>query len=94
MYSCNNKKQDHPNLKNRPLVYYCGTNAEEVTNTVFLLAAYLLVVHTHTPEQAFAPFTKIKNLPLIPFRDATYCESTYDVLILDCLKVYQVTYVW
>jgi hypothetical protein len=61
------KKFTHPKLQKRKLIYYCTTQPMDVTNTAFCLAAYLLLVHKQTPQQAVQAFVNIQPSPLIPF---------------------------
>ena len=56
-----------------------------MSNTVFLLAAYLVVDHGYTAEEAWAPFKRISGLPILAFCHATYCPQDYDLEILHCL---------
>ncbi|KAJ1486494.1 dual specificity protein phosphatase [Baffinella frigidus] len=81
-----------PRLNNRPVVYYSdmhqggGVGAEFRTNAAFLLGAYLILEQGYTPEEAFAPFSRIGPSPFLSFRDASFLESDFDLSILDCLK--------
>lgn len=65
--------------------YYCTNDFESVSNTSFLLSAYLMLEHSMTPEQAVAPFTTITGIPIVPFRDPTYAKSSFPLSVLDCL---------
>jgi len=79
------QKMSDPRLARRPLVYYCSDEPDLVTNTCFLLSAYLVVDHSYSPEAAAEPFSNFDPSPIIPFRDATYVTSTYDLRLSDCL---------
>eukprot|EP00286_Rhodomonas_abbreviata_P007711 CAMPEP_0181327176 /NCGR_PEP_ID=MMETSP1101-20121128/21943_1 /TAXON_ID=46948 /ORGANISM="Rhodomonas abbreviata, Strain Caron Lab Isolate" /LENGTH=354 /DNA_ID=CAMNT_0023435781 /DNA_START=535 /DNA_END=1599 /DNA_ORIENTATION=+ len=79
------QKYSDPRLSRRPLVYYCSDEPDLITNTTFLLAAYLVIDHSYTPEAAAEPFDHFTPSPIIPFRDATYVTSTYDLRLYDCL---------
>jgi cell division cycle 14 len=39
----------------------------------------------YTAEEAWAPFKRIQDLPILTFRDATYCPQDYDLEIIHCL---------
>mmetsp|Transcript_9784 Transcript_9784/g.23251 ORF Transcript_9784/g.23251 Transcript_9784/m.23251 type:complete len:409 (+) Transcript_9784:74-1300(+) len=72
-------------LEHRTIVYYCTDAADSVANTVFLLAAFLMLEHKIEPAAAVAPFT-ISQLPVVPFRDASNRRSTFPLTVLDCLN--------
>jgi hypothetical protein len=81
------KVYTNPKLQKRPLVYYCYTEPKVMTNTAFNLAVYLMLEHGFTPEQAAQPFICIHSLPLIGFRDATWCDPpTYTLDLVSCLR--------
>jgi cell division cycle 14 len=73
-------------LRNRELVYYTEPGPGVRTNCAFLLSAYLVIEHGYTPDQAWAPFTKITGNPFLSFRDATYCDQDYQLTIHACLQ--------
>jgi cell division cycle 14 len=73
-------------LRNRELVYYTEPGPGVRTNCAFLLSAYLVIEHGYTPDQAWAPFTKITGNPFLSFRDATYCDQDYELTIHACLQ--------
>jgi len=79
-------KEADPRLQNRHLVYYCTNDYESVSNTAFLLSAYLMLEHGMTPEKAVAPFRTIAGIPIVPFRDPTFVESSFPLTVLDCLR--------
>jgi len=80
------ERMEDPRLRRTMLVYYSEEDPNFFTNTVFLLAAYLVVEHEYTAEQAWAEFGWIDNLPVLPFRDATYCKQDYELTVLNCLQ--------
>lgn len=43
----------------------------------------MLVTQRKTPEEAYRPFEKFK---IIPFRDSSSGNSTYELSIVDCLR--------
>ncbi len=60
--------------------YACRANA------CFLLAAFMVLHHSWSPEQASAIFICPSLLFSIkPFRDAKFIDQTFDLSIHDCL---------
>jgi cell division cycle 14 len=39
-----------------------------------------------TPEEAYKPLVSGSNPPFLPFRDASFTGSTYNLTLLDCLQ--------
>jgi len=79
------EKMNDRRLQNRHLVYYCTNDFETVTNTAFLLGAYLVLEHGFSPESAVGLFSSINKCPIIPFRDATWLAPTFELSMFDCL---------
>eukprot|EP00286_Rhodomonas_abbreviata_P019521 CAMPEP_0181302998 /NCGR_PEP_ID=MMETSP1101-20121128/8310_1 /TAXON_ID=46948 /ORGANISM="Rhodomonas abbreviata, Strain Caron Lab Isolate" /LENGTH=443 /DNA_ID=CAMNT_0023408515 /DNA_START=139 /DNA_END=1470 /DNA_ORIENTATION=+ len=77
------KTQD-PRLKGRHLAYYCSSEPDILANTAFLLAAYLIIEHHFSVEEACRPFESFKPNPFPAFRDATFASSTFDLSLRDC----------
>eukprot|EP00961_Rhodomonas_salina_P122505 1649998-Rhodomonas_salina.1 len=44
-----------------------------------------MLEHSYSPEQAVEQFSRIGQIPVVPFRDATYHKSTFPITVLDCL---------
>jgi len=59
-------------LARRPLVYYSPANPHVFTNTALMMAAYLMLDHGMTPEEAIRPFMRVWPSPLQGYRDATW----------------------
>eukprot|EP00961_Rhodomonas_salina_P200898 2710157-Rhodomonas_salina.1 len=78
-------KEADSRLKGRHLVYYCTNDVESLSNTAFLLAAYVMLEHGLSPEQAIEPFN-VSGIPIMPFRDPTFVASTFPLTVLDCLR--------
>jgi hypothetical protein len=72
-------KIDHPLLQKRPMIFFMGTDAKEVTNTVLLLCAYLIFKEGLSASEAVSCFEGIEDLPIIPFHDATFLRQTYNL---------------
>lgn len=66
------RKWSHPRLQTRPLVFYCETSTQHLTNSVMMLSAYLLLVHDYSAEEALLPFEQIADLPIAEYPDATW----------------------
>lgn len=75
-----------PRLAKRELVYYCDPDTAYLTNTAFLLGAYLVLVEKWSPESAAKIFENIEPCPFRQFRDATHVPSTFDLCLLDCFR--------
>ncbi|KAJ1472831.1 hypothetical protein T484DRAFT_1838716 [Baffinella frigidus] len=63
-----NPLRPHPD---RPVIYYCYRDAAEQTNAAFALAVCMILVEGLTPEEAWAPFARVKPSPWVKFGDAT-----------------------
>ena len=71
----------------RLLVYCFEETLEAQANACFLLASLLVLDCGWTAEEAAEPFTGPSSpFTLRPFRDATFSENPYPLLLLDCLK--------
>ena len=68
---------------NDKIVYFTSTDPNDITNAVFLLGAFLVVHLNASPEQAWSPFRALKAV-VLPYRDATWCKSPYDLTLLHC----------
>ena len=56
----------------------------EITNAVYLLGAFLCIYLGATVEQAWQPFSGLENSQLVPYRDATWAKSMFDLELKDC----------
>lgn len=75
----------NPKLSNSKLILYCKTAQVEVTNAIYLLGSFLVAHLGATPQQAWAPFSKIEKCPCLPYRDCTWVKpSPYDLHMIDC----------
>jgi len=81
------EKINDPRLKKRPLVYYCSTDKQQMTNMAFLMGCYLIICHGLKPEEItfFDRFTDDTS-PFLPFRDATFSKSMFDLKLRDCME--------
>mmetsp|Transcript_6359 Transcript_6359/g.15474 ORF Transcript_6359/g.15474 Transcript_6359/m.15474 type:complete len:438 (+) Transcript_6359:147-1460(+) len=80
------EKWQHPRLQNRPLVYYCSEDPHVLTNTALMLAAYLMIDHGMTTDEAIYPFVRIAPAPFEGYRDATWCNQTFHLHAASVLR--------
>lgn len=57
---------------------------EEITNAIYLLGAFLCINLGTTVEQAWQPFSGLEDSQLVPYRDATWAKSMFDLELKDC----------
>jgi cell division cycle 14 len=73
----------NPKLQDFRVVYYTSQDPRDVTNSIYLLGAFLCLHLGATPEEAWGPFQSLKdtsNSPMcLPYRDATWVKSSYDL---------------
>ena len=79
----------NPGLQDFRVVYYTSQDPRDVTNSIFLLGAFLCLHLGATPEEAWMPFKALKDTssgdPMcLPYRDATWVKSSYDLHVKDC----------
>jgi cell division cycle 14 len=67
------------------LYYYTSTNSHSRANSICLCCCYRCLYMGMTPEEAYLPFQSLHPAPL-PFRDAAYGPSTYNLSILDVVR--------
>ncbi|NXU51255.1 CC14A phosphatase, partial [Turnix velox] len=86
-YCCKlNKKLKYFNLSRKKIVYYTSFDQQKRANAAFLIGAYSVIYLKKTPEEAYGTLLSGSNPPYLPFRDASFGNSTYDLTILDCLQ--------
>jgi hypothetical protein len=71
-------------MKGFKLVYYTTTEPKDITNAIFMVGAYLCVCLGATPEEAWQPFHRLAEDLCLPYRDATWVKSPYDLHVKDC----------
>mmetsp|Transcript_64155 Transcript_64155/g.137803 ORF Transcript_64155/g.137803 Transcript_64155/m.137803 type:complete len:449 (-) Transcript_64155:40-1386(-) len=75
-----------PALADRKIVHYCSSDPHRRENSIYLMCAYLVIVHRWPAEEAWNPFKRVEP-PLVPFRDASRnIVSDFDLTVLDCLQ--------
>ena len=65
------------------VVMYTSQDPTDVTNSIFLLGAFLCLHLGATPQEAWQPFQSCSDVCL-PYRDATWVKSTYELSVRDC----------
>lgn len=65
-------------------MYYTSQEPADVTNAIFLLGAFLCLKLGATPDEAWQPFKHLAREKVLPYRDATWVRSTYDLHVRDC----------
>ena len=68
-----------------PSTFLAPQNPEDITNSIFLLGAFLCLHFDFSPEEAWQPFAGLDAGLSLPYRDATWAKSTFDLHIKDCL---------
>jgi hypothetical protein len=61
-----------------------STDCEDVTNAVFLIGTFLVAHLGTTAEEAWLPFEHLRGL--LPYRDATWCESSYGLHVQETFR--------
>uniref|UniRef100_UPI00398EC7FC dual specificity protein phosphatase CDC14AB isoform X2 n=1 Tax=Pristiophorus japonicus TaxID=55135 RepID=UPI00398EC7FC len=85
-YCCKlNKKLKSFTLSRKKIVHYTSFDQRKRANAAFLIGAYSVIYLQKTPEEAYRSLVAGKNPPYLPFRDASFGNSTYHLTILDCL---------
>ena len=67
-----------------PVIFYTSKEPADITNAVFLLGAFVCLRLGATPDQAWQPFKSLKCSVVLPYRDATWVKSTYDLSVPEC----------
>ncbi|XP_044288152.1 dual specificity protein phosphatase CDC14A isoform X1 [Varanus komodoensis] len=81
-----NKKLKSFSLSRKKIVYYTSFDQRKRANAAFLIGAYAVIYLKKTPEEAYRILLSGSNPPYLPFRDASFGNSTYNLSILDCLQ--------
>ena len=68
----------------RKLLIATDWTPRSLTNSVYLLGAFLIMDRGQTPQEAWQPFEQLKGR-LEMYRDATFLKPTFRLTVLDCL---------
>ncbi|NWZ10960.1 CC14A phosphatase, partial [Agelaius phoeniceus] len=86
-YCCKlNKKLKYFSLSRKKIVYYTSFDQRKRANAAFLIGSYAVIYLKKTPEEAYRMLLSGSNPPYLPYRDASFGNSTYNLTILDCLQ--------
>ncbi|XP_022235048.1 dual specificity protein phosphatase CDC14A-like [Limulus polyphemus] len=84
-YCCKlNKKLKSYSLTKKKIIHYTSCDSKMRVNAAFLIGSYAIIYLKRTPEEAYQPLVGISSPPFIPFRDASFGPSTYNLTLLDC----------
>lgn len=78
------KRVDDPHQRQQ-IVYYSGHGAHQRANAACLMACFCVLHLGKSAEEAYALFDAAYP-PLLPFRDASYGISTFNLTILDIVQ--------
>ena len=70
--------------KNTKIFHYCGTDPAKMTNAVFLMCAFMIVILKMSAVTAYEHFKDYHQL-VVPFRDACKGDCAYKCTVLHCL---------
>jgi len=65
--------------KSAKIYHFCAEDYKKKANAAFLMAAYLVVFHKKTPEEAWKLFEQVK---FVDFRDAMSGSCSYKCTVL------------
>lgn len=86
-YCCKlNKKLKSYSLTKKKIIHYTTMNSKKRVNAAFLIGSYSIIYLKKTPQEAIKPLISGNSPPFIPFRDASFGPSSYDVHLHDCLN--------
>ncbi|ELT93207.1 hypothetical protein CAPTEDRAFT_183824 [Capitella teleta] len=84
-YCCKlNKKLKSFSLAKKKIIHYTSHESRKRANAAFLIGSYAIIYLKKTPEEAYRPLVAGSNPPFLPFRDASFGASTYNLTLLDC----------
>ena len=66
------------------IIFYTSHNGHQRANAGYLIAAFCVLSLGMTPSKAWALFREVYP-PFLPFRDASFGVSTFNLTIFDCL---------
>ena len=68
-----------PKHQGTKIIVYTSMEASDITNMITLLGAFLCLRMGYSVEDALRPFKSLHHSRIIPFRDATWVKSTFDL---------------
>nr|XP_043899881.1 dual specificity protein phosphatase CDC14AB isoform X4 [Solea senegalensis] len=86
-YCCKlNKKLKSFTLTRKRIVHYTSFDQRKRSNAAVLIGGYAVIYLKKTPEEAYKALISGSNAPYLPFRDASFGNSSYSLTLLDCLQ--------
>ncbi|XP_071328977.1 dual specificity protein phosphatase CDC14AB isoform X2 [Trachinotus anak] len=86
-YCCKlNKKLKSFTLTRKRIVHYTSFDQRKRSNAAVLIGGYAVIYLKKTPEEAYRALTSGSNASYLPFRDASFGKSSYNLTLLDCLQ--------
>ena len=73
--------KEHPNEK---IIYCSERGRRNVTNSVFLMGSYMVLVLKRSPDEIWSLFESAYDFE--PFRDATFVPADFGLTLLDCWR--------
>ena len=72
-------------LADSKIVYYTSPALADTTNAIYLLGVFLVLHLRASPNEVSQLFASMQN-HILPYRDATWVKSTFDLHLIDCWK--------
>uniref|UniRef100_A0A672G8S0 Protein-tyrosine-phosphatase n=1 Tax=Salarias fasciatus TaxID=181472 RepID=A0A672G8S0_SALFA len=86
-YCCKlNKKLKSFTLTRKRIVHYTSFDQRRRSNAAVLIGGYAVIYLKKSPEEAFRALTSGTNSAYLPFRDASFGNSTFNLTVLHCLQ--------
>ncbi|XP_041791530.1 dual specificity protein phosphatase CDC14AB isoform X2 [Chelmon rostratus] len=86
-YSCKlNKKLKSFTLTRKRIVHYTSFDQRKRSNAAVLIGGYAVIYLKKTPEEAYRALISGSNASYLPFRDASFGNSTFNLTVLECLQ--------
>ncbi|KAJ1492124.1 protein-tyrosine phosphatase-like protein, partial [Baffinella frigidus] len=73
-----------PALARKRLVFWVAPTPRDLTNGIYLMGAFLTTRLGATAAEAWGPFADVPAHIGVPFRDATWVPSPFDITVLHC----------
>ena len=66
------------------IIYYTSQEPSDVTNAIYLIGAFLCLQMNLSAGEGWQPFSSMPAGVCLPYRDATWARSPYDLSCLHC----------
>uniref|UniRef100_UPI00358EDE98 dual specificity protein phosphatase CDC14C-like isoform X1 n=2 Tax=Myxine glutinosa TaxID=7769 RepID=UPI00358EDE98 len=81
-----NKKLKSFSLARKKIVHYTGVDQKKRANAAFLTGSYAVIYLKRTAEEVYHCLSSSSGPPYLPFRDASFGSSLYNLTLMDCLQ--------